>query len=323
MQDYSITSCSTCNCCRRRYTTSSRASSNMILSIHRTKEKKRSKENIKFHDYKLTDSNEALLSFRSIKTFPWSYNLLTSTTEDIEKQKLNRNTRPRYNRKKDIKNVMNNCRDFKNSKMSITISSPRSTKISLTEKDSKYFEHYRCKRQEETCDNKRICKQVHNQDQRESEQVRQEYERYGNKNKYRDAPIKYSNINSNKSLKTSLSHVWRENARNVQKQFYGTSKLKNVRRKKFASSRKNRQIFEKDMSDRSDNKDLYKRHIFAILTDACNDYMDDLDLDFKLSLSRYVELCKSIKRSLMRTLRSNDIYEVSTASMPDSERISL
>lgn len=316
LQNYSITSCSTCDCCRRGYTTSSRE--NVILSIRKTKGKKRSEENIKFCDHKLTDSSETLLSFRSIKTSPWSYNLLTSTTKGTERQKLNRNNRPRYNKKKDIRNVMHyNSHDFRNLKTSITISS-QSTKISLAEKDSKYFRHYMCKRQEETCDNKCICKQVHNQDQRESEQVWQGYEQYRNKNKYEDVPIKYSNINCNESLKT-LSHIWRENARNVQKQFYDISKLRNVKR--FASSRKNRQIFEKDMSDRSDNESLRKRHVFAILTNACNDYMDDLDLDFKLRLLRYVKLCKNVKRSLMRTLRSHDIYEVSTASMLDSERI--
>lgn len=317
MQGYSITSCSTCD--RRDYTTSSRESSNVILSIRTTKGKRRSEENIKFYDHRSANGSKALLSFRSIKTSPWSYDLLTSTTEDIEKQKLNKNNRSRYGKKK-IGNVINcggnshRC-DFKTSGISITISS-QSTKVSLTANDSKYFKHYMCKRQEETYDNKRIYKQMHNQDQCENEQMRHEYEQYENKNKYRDVLIKYSNINSNESSKTSLSHIWRGNARNIHKQFHDISKLRNV--KKFASSRQNRQIFEKDMFDRFDDS-LRKKHVFAILTDVCNDYMDDLDLDFKLKLLRYVKLCKSIKRSLMRTLRPNDIYEVSTTSVSGSD----
>ncbi|XP_024888262.1 uncharacterized protein LOC112465103, partial [Temnothorax curvispinosus] len=307
-QGYSITSCSTCDCCGQGYTISSRESSNVILSIRRTKRKRRSAENIEFRDHKLTDGSKALLSFRSIKTSPWSYDLLTSTTEDMEKQQLNKNNR--YDRKKKIRNVINCNRnshrcDLKHSGTSITISS-QSTKVSFT-----------CKRQKEICDNKRICERVHNQDQLENEQVRHEYGQYGNKNKYRGVYV-----GSNESLKTSLSHSWRGNARNVHQQFNSISQVRNVKR--FGSTRKNRQIFEKDVSDRSDdslqsNDSLRKKHIFSILTDAYNDYMDDLDLDFKLRLLRYVELCKSVKRSLMKTLRPDDIYEISTASVLDSD----
>lgn len=304
----------------------------MILSIRRIKGKIRSEENIKFRDHRLTDGSKALLSFRSINTSPRSYDyLLTSTTEDIQKQKLNKNNR--YDRKKKIRNAVDYNRnshrcDLKHSGTSITISS-HSTKISLIENNSKYFGHYTCKRQNEICANKCICEQVHNQDQRENEQV---WHKYGNKNKYRDVPIKYSNVDNNKSLKTSSSRTWRGNVdyrkrRNVNQQFYDRmSEMRNVKR--FASSRKNRQIFEKDVSDCSidslrvngslrPNGSLRKRHVFAILTDACNDYMNDLDLDFKLRLLRYVELCKSIKRSLMRTLQQDDIYEVSTTFSND------
>lgn len=267
----------------------------------------------------MTDSNKALLSFRSIKTSP-SYDSLTSITKDIKKQKLNRNNRSQYDRKKKIDNIINCNRNshrykLKNSRTSVTISS-QSTKVSLTENESNYSGHYTCKQQNKTCENKRICKQVHNQDQRKNEQVQQECEQYGNKNKYRDVSIKYSNVNSNESLKTSLSYTWRGNARNVYKQFYDISELKNVKR--FVGSRKNGQIFEKDMSNHSDDN-LRKRHVFAILTNVYNDYMDDFDLNFKLKLLRYVELCKSIKHLLMRTLQPNDIYEVSMASVSDSD----
>ncbi|XP_011702193.1 PREDICTED: uncharacterized protein LOC105458522 isoform X2 [Wasmannia auropunctata] len=308
LKDYSITSCSTCDCRRQGYTTSSRESSNIILSIS-TIQKRRRKRNINNCNYKLTDSNKALLSFRSIKTSP-SYDSLTSITKDIKKQKLNRNNRSQYDRKEKIDNIINCNRNshrykLKKSRTSVTISS-QSTKVSLTENESNYSGHYTCKQQNKTCENKRICKQVHNQDQRKNEQVQQECEQYGNKNKYRDVSIKYSNVNSNESLKTSLSYTWRGNARNVYKQFYDISELKNVKR--FVGSRKNGQIFEKDMSNHSDDN-LRKRHVFAILTDVYNDYMDDFDLNFKLKLLRYVELCKSIKHLLMRTLQPNDIYE--------------
>ncbi|KYQ50599.1 hypothetical protein ALC60_10307 [Trachymyrmex zeteki] len=322
---YSITSCSTYDCCKRSYTTSSCESSNVILSISRTKEKKRCKENIKFCDHRLeNDDNKILLSFRSIKPSLWSYDLLPSTTENIEKQKLNRNNRIRYDKKKKIGNVMNYVRnshryDLENSETSITISS-QSTKAFLTESDSKYFGHTTYKQQEKTYDNKRIYKQMHNQDHCENEQMRYEYEQCRTRNKYRDVPIKYSNVNSNESFKTSLSHSWRKNARNTHKQLYDISELNKAKRFTCSCSRKNKQIFEKDMSDRSNdslrsNANLRRRHAFAILTDACNDYMDDLDLDFKLKLLRYVELCKSIKRSLIRTLQPDDTYEISTLSI--------
>lgn len=282
----------------------------MILSI-RTKGKK-NKENIKFRDHRLTDGSKALLSFRSSKISPWLYDSLTSITKDIKKQQLNRNNR--YDRKKKIRNVINRntypC-DLQHSRTSMTISS-QPTKVSLIENDSKYFGHYTCKRQDQLCNNKRICKQMHTQDQRENEQV-QQYGQNGNKNKYRGVPIKYTNVGSNESTNTSISHIWRGNARNGHQQFSDISEIK-----RFASSTKNRQIFEKDVSDHF-NDSLHKKHVFAILTDAYNDYINDLDLDFKLRLLRYVEFYKSIKRSLMRTLRPDDIYEISTASVSSSD----
>lgn len=282
----------------------------MILSIRRTKGKRKSKEeNIKFRDHRLVSGSKALLNSRSIKSSPRSCDLLTCTIEDIEKRKFNRNNRPRYNRKEQIRDVRSCNRnshqcDLKNSEISVMISS-RSTKVSLTENNSKYFKRYMCKRQEETCSNKRRNNQYQNK------QVRHEYEQYGNKNKYQDLPIKYSD--SNESLKMSLLHG--ENAENVDKQFYDASKLRNT--KKFASLRKNQQIF-KDTCDSFDDN-LRKRRVFEILADAYSDYMDDLDLDFKLKLLQYVELCKNVKRSLMRTLRSDGVYEVSTTSVSGSD----
>lgn len=263
----------------------------MILSICRTKEEK-SEENIKFRDHRMADDSKALLSFRSSKTSPWFHDSLISITKNIKKQQLNRNNR--YDRRKTIRNVINrntySC-DLQHSKTNTMISS-QSTKVSLTENDSKYFGHYTYKRRGELCNNKRVYKQADNQDQREYEQV-QQYGQYGNNNKYRDVPIKYI-----KSIETSLSQTWRENSRNVHQQFSDISEIK-----RFASSRKNRQRFEKDVSDRS-NDGLRKKRVFAILIDAYNDYIDDYidDLDFKLRLLRYMEFCKSIKHSLMRTL---------------------
>lgn len=288
--------------------------------------RKRSEENIKFRDHRLTDGSKASLNFRSINNSPWSYDFLTSTTENIQKEKLNKNNQ--YGKKKKIRNAIDYNRDFrrcdlKHSGTSTTISS-QSTKISLIENDSKYFGHHMYKQQNEICDNMCICEQVHNQDQRKNEQVWHEYRHYGKK--YRDVPIKCSNVDNNKSLKTSSSRAWKGNAKNVDQQFYDRiSEMRNVKR--FASSRKNRQTFEKDVSDYSidslisngsllSNGSLRKRHVFAILTDVCNDYMNDLDLDFKLKLLRYVELCKSMKRSLMRTLQQDDIYEISTIFSP-------
>lgn len=281
----------------------------MILSIRRTKGK-RSDEYVKFRGHRVvTDGSKDLLSLRSIEMSPWFCDSLTSIVkENIERPKLNRNNR--YDGKKQIGNVINNrnnhgC-DLKHSRTIIRTVSSQSTKVPLTENDSKYFGHYTCKRQDEVYDNERICKQAHNQNQRENE--------YENRSKYRDVPIKCVNVDdTDESLQTSLSYTRRGNARNVQQQFYGISKVR-----RFASSKKNRQIFKEDVSVRSHNS-LRKRRIFTILTDACNDYTDALDLDFKLRLLRYVEFCKSIKRSLTRTLRPDDIYEVSTASVSSSD----
>ncbi|XP_012539783.2 uncharacterized protein LOC105838629 [Monomorium pharaonis] len=299
-QSHGITSYSTCNCYRRSYTTFSRESSNVILTICKTKKKRKNKEKIKFCDHRLANDNKALLSFHSIKAPLWSYDFSTSTTKDIEKHKLNRNNRLQYNRQKKIGNVINCGRNshqwnLKNSSISITISS-QSTELSE--------------------DNKCICKQMHNQNQHENKHEKQECAQYRNKNKYQDILIECSIVNSNKSSKTSLSHT--RDAKNGYKQFYDIPNLRNV--KKFASSKKkNRQVFKKDMFDRFDDSLRERLHIFTILTDACNDYIDDLDLDFKLKLLRYINLCKSIKHLLMKTLRPDGIYEISTTSVSDSD----
>ncbi|XP_011867671.1 PREDICTED: uncharacterized protein LOC105561908 [Vollenhovia emeryi] len=320
-QNYSMTLCSTCDCCRQDYTISSCESSNMIPSIRRTK-RKPSEGTMKFCDHKLTDDSKGMLSSRSIKASPWSYDLLTSTTEDVEKLKLNKNNR--YNRKERNRNTVDYNRnshryDLKHSGTSITISS-QSTKVSLIENNSKHFERYMYKRQKEICDKPIYEQGYYNQDQRENKQVRHEYGQFEKKNKYRDLPIKYTNGDSYESLKTSYTR--KGNTRNMHQQLFDISGLRNGKR--FASSRKNQQIFENNVSGRHDNSlrsnnNLRKRPVFTTLTDAYNDYMDDLDLDFKLRLLRYGELCKSIKRSLIRTLRPDDVSDVSTASVSDSD----
>jgi len=92
--------------------------------------------------------------------------------------------RPRYA----WRYMINNCKVAREALLEtdITISS-QSTEVSLRENDLKYFGHYTCKQQEETCANKHIYKEMHNQDHHENEQVWHEYGQCENKNKYFNA----------------------------------------------------------------------------------------------------------------------------------------
>lgn len=295
MQGYSITSCSTCNC---SCTLSSCESSNVILSIRRNRYREKSKGE-KFCDRRLTDGSETLSTFRSIET---SYDSLTPTVvEDMKKYVLSRSDRCKEERtKQNIVKSRNSC-DFKNYGTSITTSS-QSAKVSGN--DSKYRERYTCKQREETRDDKRVYEGIRNQDRwKEARHACERRERT-----HRQAPIKYS---SNESFGASSSYTRRGRVRNDYNKQSRSGRSKTKNRRGLASSGKN---WQKD-ADRSDDDRLRKKRVFGILTDVCNDYTDELDLDFKLHLLRYVELCRSVKRALMKTLQLNDdFYEVDTMS---------
>ncbi|XP_072754437.1 uncharacterized protein [Anoplolepis gracilipes] len=288
-QDYSITSCSTCNCCRQGCTLSSCESSNVTLSIRRNRCREGSKGGIKFRDRRLTGGSEILSAFRSIET---SYDLWTPTVDDLEEHKLGRSDR--CNKRKKIGRNGNY-------RTSTTISSQ--PKISAN--DSKYLERYTCKQREKTRDDKRDYEGIDSQD-------RWKETRYGCKRRERtrrEIPIKCSISNESLGVSSS-SNTQRGNIIKVHKQSRSGSegsRAKNTR--EFVSSGKNRQKNAHHFDDR------LKKRVFGIMTDICNDYADDLDLDFKLHLLRYVELCRSVKRALIKTLRlDDDFYENDTMS---------
>lgn len=255
----------------------------MILSIRKNRCGGESKGGrIKFHDHRLTGGSETLTTFRSIKT---SYNSLTSTIDDLEKhRKLSRsNGRERLER-----NIVKSPCNFSNYGTSITISS-QSAKVSGN--NSKYLE--RCKHEEETRDDKRVRDGMRNPDR--WKETRRGCERRARTHRGIPEEIKYS---SNESLGASSFYSQRGRVKNMYKQSRSG--------KSRANNQKN--------ADRPDNDRLHKKRVFGILTDTCNDYTDDLDLDFKLHLLRYVELCRSIKRALMKTLQPDDFYKIDTMS---------
>lgn len=240
---------------------------------------------MKFRDRRLIDGSECTLStFRSIEA---SYDSLTPTVEDLEEHELSRSDRceDRRERRIDQRSVVKNqnSRDFrKNYGTGVTISSAE-----VSGNESKYLERCAtCERREETRDEKRDDERIHNRD-------RWQEMRRGCQGQTRgEGSIKRS---SDESRGTSSSYIRRERVRNVRKQSRSDRSRARNAREGFASS---------------DNDRLRKRRVFEILTDVCNDYaLDDLDLDFRLHLLRYVKLCRSVKRALTRTLRS-DFYDV-------------
>lgn len=238
---------------------------------------------MKFRDHRLTGGSETLTTFRSFKT---SYNSLTSTIEDLEKhRKLSKSNR----RERIQRNIVKSSCNFSNYGTSITISS-QSAKVSGN--NLKSLE--RCKHEEETRDHKRVYEGMRNPDR--WKETRRGCERRAKT--YRKVPdeIKYS---SNESLGVSSSYSQRGRVKNMYKQ---------------SRSVKSRMKNQQKNTDHSDYDRLHKKRVFGILTDICNDYTDDLDLDFKLHLLRYVELCRSIKRALMKTLQPDDFYKVDTMS---------
>lgn len=258
----------------------------MILSIRRNRCGEEKDGRMKFYDRRLTGGSEILSTFRSIKT---SYDSLTPTVEDLKKHELSRSNR----RERIERNIVKSSCNFSNYGTSVTISS-QSAKVSGN--NSKYLGRYTRTQRTETRDDKRVYKGIRNPDR--WKETRRGCER-GRARTHREVPeeIKYS---SNESLGASSSCSQRGRVKNVYKQSRsGKSKAKNR---------------QKD-TDPSDNDRLRKKRVFGILTDICNDYTDDLDLDFKLQLLRYVELCRNIKRALLKTLQpDDDFYEIDTMS---------
>lgn len=254
----------------------------MILSIRKNRCRKENKDGrMKFYDRRLTGGSEILSTFRSIKT---SYDSLTPTVDNLKKHEFNRSNR----RERIERSIVKSSCNFSSYGTSISISS-QSAKVSGN--NSKYLERYTRKRRKETRDNKRVYEGIRNPDRwKETRRGCEQHTRM-----HREVPeeIKYS---SNESLGAS-PYSQGGRVKNVSKQSRsGKSRVKNR---------------QKNTRNRSDNDRLRKNRVFGI--DICNDYTD-LDLDFKLQLLRYVELCRNIKRALLKTLQPDDFYEIDTMS---------
>jgi len=168
--------------------------------------------------------------------------------------------------------------DLRNRRRDLMISS--SAKLSFAENYyPKYLEYYTRKRQRKTRDKKHVCER--NQQKHQAQHACTCNERL------------YKEISS--------SYVYGNKPEKGQEQFYRVFRLKNVG--KFSSLKNNRQMFHKitNMFDYYDNNCLHKKCASMVLAQNYNNYINDIDLDFKLKLLQYVELCKSVKRALMRT----------------------
>lgn len=275
---------------------------------------------MKYHDQRLTDDSEILSSFRSIKTSPrlhdesFIFPPLCSENREMHRKS-------QIPRKKKIESEPNdrNCnkklyrQDLRNQATNLMVSS-QSAKFARN--DIKYFEHCTCTQKMETCDNKRVCERNHCQNRRR--EARHECKRCGKKCNY--IPVKYaSNSNDKFSEISALSYIWKFRDKNIHEQSRIILKPKDI--KSFSVSRKEREFSERDtnISYCSDDSCERKR-VFVTLPKAYENSINDLDyLDFKLKLLRYVELCKSVKQSLLRTLQPVDVCKANIASMSCSD----
>ncbi|XP_026829926.1 uncharacterized protein LOC113563067 [Ooceraea biroi] len=283
-----MTSCPTYDYYKQNCTVFSPESN--VLLIHKNRGSANSEEGMKLYDHGLSDSSEVLSSFRSITQIsPLSYDLLTFTPENFKERKLNSDNQQRFRKERNTKNKQKianyneNSRhcDFRNSRTNVTISS--SAEISFAE-DYPIHHEYTRKRKRKTCDEKYVCERMRNR-------WKARYMCTCHRRLYEKILPETS---------SSSSHVYERKPENMHEQFYRVFRLKNL--KKFPSSKNNRQMGceKKNTSDHSDNDCLCRKCAFMFLTRNYKNYVNDVDLDFKLTLLRYVELCKNVKRALMR-----------------------
>lgn len=265
---------------------------------------------MKLRNHRLAGGSEVLSSFSLINTIsPWSYDLLTLASEDSEAQDLGGGGQQGLGKEetKDKQglisyNQSSRSRGRGNHEESITISL-RSTAMSLADDDSaEYFERSTCKqRKKKPRDGRKHVRS------RPSEEVQPQVGRRG------DEIRKLHEIENAKDKLSEVSFVRTKKAKDARKRSHGISRSRNARRS-LSLGKKQRMLDESAEINR-----LRRKHVFALLAHTCHDRARDLDLEFESTLSRYVQLCRNVKRSLMRTLWVDDIYEVSTTSMHDSD----
>lgn len=283
----------------------------MIVSIRGKKRgEDRSEGESKFSERRLAGGSEILSNLRSSETPPWSCDSLALAYEDSRER--GSNGRRRCLAKQEMKSERNarrygkNFRPRENQGANVTISS-RSTEISFTENDTRYSERYTCEWNGGTRDSERVYERLRNG----YRGVGEGYERCdGERGKYRPLTIvKYASDNSDDFSETSFealpisSFAWTgRKARNVRKELHGASRPRNVTR--FPLLERDRRIFVKPANtlDFSDDRSRMGRALAMLIRQDC---ANDLDLDFRSQLSRYVRLCRNVKRSLMKTLQAD------------------
>jgi len=291
LQGYGITSYPTYNYYKQNSIIFSHESSNALL-IHKNQGKASSEKKIRFHDRKLSDNDDILSTFRSIQISSQSYNFLTSMPKNFKERKSISNNQQRYRKERNIENkqgIVNRngnshrC-DVRNRKRDLMISS--SAELSFAENYyPKYFEYYTRKRKRKTRDKKRVCERIYNR-----QKCQTQYTCTCNRRLYKGT-----------SSEISSPYVYGGKSENVHEQFYRVFRMKNIG--KFPFLKNSQQTFDKiiNMPNYYDNNYLHQKSTSMVLTQNYNDYINDIDLNFKLKLLQYVELCKSVKRALMRT----------------------
>lgn len=264
---------------------------------------------MKLRDRRLAGGSEILSSFRSIDTVsPWSYDLLTPTPEDLEARELNSGSRWRLVRdeiesKRGFASRKKNSRsrDYRNYEESITISL-RSAAMSLADGDSaEHLERSTREQRKKPRDGK-----SRGRDRRASEETqagrRSDQRRRKPREEIRKANDEFS----------ELSFARTDGARDrARKRSHGVPRSRNTRRPSSLG-----ETWETPYAGATMDR-LRRRRVFAPLADTCHDCARDLDLEF--ALSRYVDLCRNVKRSLMRTLWPSDVHEISASSAHGSD----
>lgn len=264
---------------------------------------------MKLHDRRLAGGSEVLSSSRSIDTtFPRSYDLLTRAPEDLAVQGLHgggerrRGKRETENKRGPVNDgEKRRGHDFGNYEKSTAISA---RSISFADDEStEYLERRARKQRQVTRDSER------NRDRRTSGRIQHQAGRRGDGGK-KPLAAAIRNTKDESSGLSQSSLVGTDEARdNARERSRGISRRRNAA--KLSPSGENREALDRHR--------LRRKRVFALLADTCHDCAHDLDLDFESTLSRYVELCGNVKRSLMRTLWPDGIYEFSTTSTLGSD----
>ncbi|XP_025159635.1 uncharacterized protein LOC112589668, partial [Harpegnathos saltator] len=304
-QGYCVTPCSNSHCRGRGYTTTRVESSDVTLPRRRNRGKERSEGGMKLRDRRLAGGSEVLSSFSSIDTtYTRSYDLLTLAAEDWQARRLDDGSDRRHlgrgaaEDERGLVSRSKHChgRDCGNHEKSRAISS-RSAVMSLADDVSaRHLEPGASKRRRATLGGER------ERDRRASEKRQHPAGRCGDRRK---KPIGYAAGEFSELSWSSFIRMNEARDARARGRSHGASKSRNA--SGLSPLGKNRETLDGDTEmDR-----LRRRRAFALSTDTCH--------DLESTLSRYVQLCRNVKRSLMKMLWLDDIHEVSTTATRGSD----